>query len=70
MLEYFSKGGQLEPLLVGKIASDHIELIRELLHRKVIRPPVLQPRYVQLPGVTERLERLAKGKTVLDLVKG
>ena len=70
VLEYFAKGGQLEPLLVGKIAREHIGLIRELLHRKVIRPPALQPRYLQLPGVAERLERLAHGMTVLDLVKG
>jgi uncharacterized protein (TIGR02421 family) len=70
VLMYLAKGGQLEPLFVGKIASDHIGLIRELLHRKVIQPPALRPRYLQLPGVSERLEKLSHGMTVLDLVKG
>ncbi len=70
VLVYLAKGGRLEPLFVGKIASDHIGLIRELLHRKVIQPPYLRPRYLQLPGVSERLEKLSHGMTVLDLVKG
>ena len=70
VLAYLAKGGQLEPLFVGKIASDHIGLIRELLHRKVIQPPALRPRYLQLPSVSERLEKLSHGMTVLDLVKG
>lgn len=70
VLKYFSQGGELEPLLVGKIASDHVGLIRELLHRKVIRPPALRPRYLQLPGVSQRLEKLSHGMTVLDLIKG
>jgi len=70
VLAYLARGGELEPLLVGKIASDHIGLIRELLHRKVIHPPALMPRYLQLPGVSERLKKLADGMTVIELVKG
>ena len=70
VLGYFAGGGELEPLLVGKIASDHIGLIRELLHRKVIQAPRLQPRYLQYAGVTEKLEKLARGLTVLELIEG
>jgi hypothetical protein len=70
VLAYLSRGGELEPLLVGKIAGDHIGLVRELLHRKIIQPPALQPRYLELAGVSERLKRLSKGMTVLELVKG
>ncbi|MFC1757463.1 hypothetical protein ACFL2H_01675 [Planctomycetota bacterium] len=46
MLTCLAKGGPLEPLFVGKIASDNIGLIRELLHRKVVQPPALCPRYL------------------------
>lgn len=70
VLEYLAKGGELEPLFVGKIAGEHIGLIRELLHRKVIQPPALRPRYLQFPGVAERLEKLNYGMTVLDLITG
>lgn len=70
VLDYLARGGELEPLFVGKIASDHIGLIRELLHRKVIKPPALQPKYLQLPGVSERLEKVASGMTVIELAQG
>jgi uncharacterized protein (TIGR02421 family) len=70
ILGYFSQGGELEPLFVGKFSQDHIGLIRELLHRKVIKPPALRPRYLHISGVSERLARLRQGMTVPDLLKG
>jgi uncharacterized protein (TIGR02421 family) len=69
ILDYLGQGGTLEPLFVGKIAVEHIRFVRELLHRKVIRPAAIQPRYLQLPGVAERLERLSAGMTVLNLIE-
>lgn len=70
ILDYIKKGGELEPLFVGKIAVDHIPLIRELRHRKVLNPPMLSPRYLEMPGVTDRLTALRNGLAVIDLVKG
>jgi hypothetical protein len=70
ILDYLKKGVQLDPLFVGKIAADHIPFIRELQHRKVLRPPPLTPRYLELPGVPERLGRVRNGATELDLIKG
>ncbi len=69
ILDYLGQGGTLDPLFVGKIASEHIRFVRELLHRKVILPATLQPRYMQLPGVAERLEKLGSGMTVLNLIE-
>lgn len=68
ILDYLGQGGTLEPLFVGKIASEHIRFVRELLHRKVILPATLQPRYLQLSKVAERLEKLSAGMTVLNLI--
>ncbi|TWU24726.1 flavohemoglobin expression-modulating QEGLA motif protein [Bythopirellula polymerisocia] len=68
ILDYLGDGGKLDPLFVGKIASEHIRFIRELLHRKMIDPPALLPRYLQVPGVQERLLKLSEGKSVLDLI--
>ena len=70
VLQYIANGGELEPLFVGKIAGEHIGLVRELLHRKVIQPPALLPRYLQMQSVLKRLEKLKGGMSVLDLVKG
>jgi uncharacterized protein (TIGR02421 family) len=69
ILDYLGQGGTLEPLFVGKIASEHVRFVRELLHRKVILPAILQPRYLQFPGVAERLEKLGDGMTVLNLIE-
>lgn len=69
ILDYLAGGGTLDPLFVGKIAVEHIRFVRELLHRKVIHPATVQPRYLQMPGATERLEELNAGMTVLNLIE-
>ena len=58
ILEYFRRGGDLEPLLVGKDAADHLPLIRELQLRRVLDAPPLRPRYLDAPRALHRLERL------------
>ena len=70
ILKYLRNGGDLQILFVGKIALEHVPFITELYHRKVIKPPVLQPRYLEMPGVNERLAAIQNGNSVLDLVKG
>lgn len=70
MLEYLATGGELEPLFVGKLATDHIPFIKELLHRQVLRPPPLIPRYLDDPNAIERLAQLRLPHQVLDLVSG
>jgi len=70
ILAYLEGGGELEALFVGKISTDHIPLIQELRHRKVLKPPALRPRYLDMPGALERLENIRHGITVLDLIEG
>ena len=69
MLDYLCKGGDIEPLLVGKLAAEHIPMIRELRLRHVLRDPPFQPRYLDNPVVRERLEQLRQGVSVLDLTE-
>lgn len=70
ILDYLSGGGDLEPLFVGKIATDHIPLIRELQHRHVLPTPPLRPRYMDNAAALERLSRLADGVAVQQLLEG
>lgn len=70
MLSYLGTGGDLEPLLVGKIASDHIPFIQELQLRQVLKTPPLRPRYLSNPQVVGRLKQLRNGLTVFDLIEG
>lgn len=71
ILQYVHKGGELGPLLVGKIAVQHIPIIRELQYRNVLKPVPITPRHLQNPSATERLEQLRAGDgSVMDLVSG
>ncbi|NIM60603.1 MAG: DUF1704 domain-containing protein, partial [Acidobacteria bacterium] len=65
MMRYIRKGGELEPLFVGKIAEDHIPLIRELTRRGIVTPPKLTPRYLGRREVRTRLENLRRGLDVI-----
>ena len=70
ILDYLKSDGQLEPLFVGKIAADHIPLIRELQHREVLKAPPLRPRYLDMPNVERRLNDLRNGTALIELAKG
>lgn len=58
VLDYLARGGDFEPLLVGKISARHIPLMRELLTRQVLRRPPLSPRYLEDAGAQARLARV------------
>jgi hypothetical protein len=69
ILKYIHTGGELTPLFVGKIATNHIPMIHELQSRQVLRPAPLQPRYMNNPETTKRLAHLRQGMSVLDLIE-
>jgi hypothetical protein len=67
LLEALAEGLSLEVLFVGKFALDHVPLIQELLDRGVLQPAWIRPRWLDLPGAPERLDRLRAGLSVTDL---
>lgn len=69
VLKYFRDGGEFEPLLVGKLAADHVPLINELQFRKVLRSPPLRPRFLGYPNFPRKMARVRSGVHVLDLMK-
>lgn len=69
ILKYVQKGGDLAPLFVGKMAIEHIPIIKELQYRNVLRPIPIMPHYMQDAEATERLEALrGTNGSVVDLV--
>ncbi len=68
ILEYLAADGDLEPLLVGKIAVEHVPIVRELLLCGVLRPPPLRPKYLHSPETQRRLEGISSRTTLLDLI--
>jgi hypothetical protein len=69
ILKYLAGGGDLEPLFVGKIAAQHIPIIRELTWRGVLAEAPMRPRYVTAPEALARIDRLERGMSVLDLIQ-
>lgn len=70
VLDYLSRGGDLEVLMVGKLALEHVPVVKELLAREVLRPPVHRPRFLDHPLAGQRLERLRAGREVFQLPDG
>jgi hypothetical protein len=69
LLKYLEQGGEVDPLLVGKISADHVPVIRELQWRKVLNSVPLRPRYLDFPETAEKLKKLRKGYSVLNLIE-
>ena len=67
LLKYLEDGGDLQILYAGKFNITHVELIEELMYRKVLKEPEL-PRYFERKSVRERLDKLRKGIDIVDLV--
>jgi uncharacterized protein (TIGR02421 family) len=67
ILDALAEGSTLDVLLVGKLALDHIPLVQDLLDREVLQPPWIRPRWLDVPGAQERLDRLRAGASVTDL---
>jgi uncharacterized protein (TIGR02421 family) len=70
ILDALGEGSTLDPLLVGKLALDHIPLVQDLLDRGVLQPAWVRPRWLDVAGAQERLDRLRAGATVNDLYEG
>jgi uncharacterized protein (TIGR02421 family) len=70
LLDLLAEGGTLDVLFVGKLALDHIPLVQDLLDRGVLEPPWVRPRWLDVPGAQDRLEKLRGGVSLADLYEG
>ncbi len=68
LVDYLRKGGDLSPLLVGKMSIEDAPVIKELQLRKVLKPTLLSPRYLDTPQSLLRLNELINGKQILKLI--
>ncbi|TFH25557.1 MAG: DUF1704 domain-containing protein [Bacteroidia bacterium] len=68
LIKYLRNGGELEPLLIGKISLDDISLINELRLRKVLHPSLLSPRYLSNPQSISLLGKVKQGQRIFNLI--
>lgn len=69
ILGHLGSGLPLEPLLIGKIALAQVPLVEDLLWRRILEPPRLRPRWLDIEGAGERLERVKDGMSPVELVE-
>ena len=69
LIEYIKRGGELEPLYVGKFAAYHIPIIRELRHRRVVDAPALRPRYFEDPHSIDLIRTIEGCDSVIKLTE-
>ncbi len=70
LLKYLSGDHDLEELYIGKIREDYIPVVQELIHRHILEPPPLRPRYIVDPSFEfeRKRARLKQGLNIFNLV--
>lgn len=69
IIEYIKKGKDLEALLIGKIRQDYLPIVQELIHRKILRPAPIRPRYLDNQYLAN-LKNIQDGGNVFNMIHG
>lgn len=69
LLDYLGEGGEIEPLLLGKIALEHLPFIKELQWRRVLESAPLRPHYLEMDEAKSRLARLRQHPSLQTLTE-
>lgn len=69
LMRYLHDGGDFDVLLDGKLALRHLPVLQELRMRGILRPAPLRPRYLLDEQALERLERVRRGATLLNMIQ-
>ena len=67
VIEYVKEGNDISQLLVGKIRQDYLPIIQELLHRGLLKPSPLRPKYLEKPYVA-KIDEIKKGGSVFKMI--
>ncbi len=68
VIEYIKEGNDISKLLVGKIREDYLPVIEELMHRRLLRPSPLQPKFLEMPYL-EKINGIKKGHSVFKMIE-
>jgi len=68
VVEYVKEGNDISRLLIGKIRQDYLPIIQELLHRRLLKPLPLRPKYLN-PPYLDKVDEIRKGGSVFKMIK-
>lgn len=67
VIEYVKQGKDIGRLLVGKIRQDYLPIIDELMHRQLLKPSPLRPKFLEKPYI-DKLEEIKKDGSVFKMI--
>ena len=68
VIEYIKQGKDIEQLLVGKIRQDYLPIIEELMHRQLLKPALLRPKFLEKPYM-DKIDEIKKGGSVFKMIR-
>jgi uncharacterized protein (TIGR02421 family) len=68
LLAFYRRGEPDDVLFTGKLGLEHIDAVRRLVARGVLRPPLVRPRHFVEAAYAPRLRALREGLDVVDLM--
>ncbi|MGB5982681.1 MAG: tyrosine/phenylalanine carboxypeptidase domain-containing protein [Nonlabens sp.] len=66
---YLNSGGDIKLLMSGKFALHHINIIKELIDRKVLVPPAIKPRYLEMECYDKQMKEITAGTYLAQMIK-
>ena len=69
LLDYLRGGGELESLLVGKFAVEHVALVEELRAREILVAPPIRPGYFDSPHMELLMDKIRSGQTLFQMLR-
>ncbi|WP_236979529.1 flavohemoglobin expression-modulating QEGLA motif protein [Membranihabitans maritimus] len=67
-IKYLKEDGELTPLLAGKFAIKHLDVIRDLTKREILLKPKLTPRYMQMDSFQEKFTKIKEGIPLFKMI--
>ncbi len=68
MINYLKSGGDFELLLSGKLNTKHVAFVKELRMRHILKPPAVEPLYMNNPAVPERMNKIKNVNSPVELL--
>lgn len=66
--DYLKEGKELLPLLRGKFALKHVNVIQDLSDRGLVIPPKITPRYLEHKKFNKKMNKLNKGLPISKMI--
>lgn len=69
VLRHLEDGGSLTPFWMGKISAGHLAGVEELRARGLLKPPTVQPAFLAMAPVRQRLKKAMAGLRPMDMIE-